>query len=54
MLRQSTVVTETAEDAWLMLMAQGQCYLRLYGLNLAELRQLYAAWLERTLEEVMI
>ena len=44
-LRQNAVIAENAAGAWEMLLAQGQCYLRLFGSNLAELRQLYAAWL---------
>ncbi len=44
-LRQRAEIQEDAANAWALLLAQGQCYLRLFGSNLAELRQLHAAWL---------
>ena len=45
MLRQSAVVLDAPEDAWLALLTHGQCYLRLYGDNLIALRTIYARWL---------
>ncbi len=45
MLRQSGIIHDTAAEAWQTLLSHGQCYLRLYGANLLELRCMYTGWL---------
>lgn len=44
MPRRVDLLCETADEAWMKLTTQGECMLRLLGMNLADLRVLYAGW----------
>lgn len=44
-------IQEDAPSAWAALETVGQCYLRLYGDNLPQVRALYADWLSQQLQE---
>ncbi len=43
MIRQNSVLCDTAEAAWAKLLTAGECYLLLRGDNLMRLRELFAA-----------
>ena len=44
MLRQGSILCDTADEAWAKLTTTGECYLWMHGHNLINLRALYAGW----------
>lgn len=51
MLRQASVMCDDATEAWLSLLSYGQCYMRLYGSNLTDLRGLWEQWADEQAKE---